>query len=139
MAWLPFPFPKCPACGRQWAYSYHYQCPGRGQVEVDPDARKVRCQHCRESWHVYDNRFICACGDQFSATDVQSAIDDIIATTKLFSRILEDNMRTARRAHELGESSLREWVSVVAEGIGGHLGGLLGKIAGTLARFLFGK
>ena len=138
MAWLPFPFPECPLCGQQWAYSYHYDCPYSGQVEVDPDSRHVRCQSCRENWSVWDNQFICACGHTFGTGDVRAAIDDIIATAQLFEMIVENNKREAARARSLGESSLRMWIQGVAQGIGGHIGGLLGRIAGALANVFFG-
>lgn len=138
MAWLPFPFPECPNCHRQWAYSYHYQCPQSGQVEIDPDARQVRCSSCRERWSVWDNKFICSCGDIFSTADVRAAINDIIETARLFERIVQDNRREAAKAKSLGESSLRVWIQGVAQVIGGRLGGLLGTIAGAVARRLFG-
>ncbi len=139
MAWLPFPFPECPGCYRQWAYSYHYECLQGGQVEVDPDARQVRCESCKEYWSVWDNKFICGtCGHTFSAQDVRSAIDDIIATASLFERFVELNRREAANAKALGEASLRAWIQGVATTLGGRLGGLLGTLAGVVARKLFG-
>jgi hypothetical protein len=138
VAWLPFPFPECPSCHRQWAYSYHYECPQDGQVEVDPDAPQVRCGSCRESWNVWDNKFICACTNTFRTADVQAAIDDIIATASLFEKIVADNRREAAKAKSLGEDSLRTWIQGVATMLGGRLGGLLGTIAGFVARNLFG-
>lgn len=106
---------------------------------MDPDARQVRCQSCRESWSVWNNQFICSCGNTFSTVDVRTAIDDIIATAKLFATIVENNKREAARARSLGESSLRVWIQGVAQGLGGYLGGLLGTIAGSLARMFFGS
>lgn len=138
MSWLPFPFPECPSCNRRWAYSYHHGCTQGGQVEVDPDARQVRCGSCKESWSVWDNRFICACGNTFSTSDVRSAIDDIIATASLFEKIVELNRREAANAKALGEASLRSWIQGIATTMGGRLGGLLGTIAGVVARKLFG-
>jgi hypothetical protein len=139
MSWLPFPFPECPYCGRKWAYSYHHACHYGGQVEVDPDLRLVRCESCQEEWGVWDNKFICLCGATFQAADVQTAIDDIIATARLFAYIVESNQREVERARQLGEGSLRMWIQGIAHGIGGHLGGLLGAIAGSLARILSGS
>jgi hypothetical protein len=107
-------------------------------VEVDPDARQVRCASCKECWNVWDNKFICACGDTFSAADVRSAIDDIIATASLFERIVELNRREAANAKALGEASLRAWIQGIATTIGGRVGGLLGTLAGAVARRLFG-
>jgi hypothetical protein len=138
MSWLPFPFPECPRCHQQWAYSYHHECPRGGQVEVDPDSRLVRCEACRTDWNVASNQFICACGNKFNTADVQAAIEDIIATARLFAFIVEGNQREAAKAHALGEGSLRAWIQGVALGVGGHVGGLLGTIAGSLARILFG-
>lgn len=137
MAWLPFPFPECPNCRQQWAYSYHYGCPLSGQVEVDPDSSQVRCQSCREGCSIWENEFICSCGNQFRPSDVQAAMNDIIATARLFAMLVESNKREAARARSLGESSLTLWIQAVARGAGGYIGGLLGTIAGSLARWLF--
>lgn len=139
MTWLPFPFPQCPSCGSHWAYSYHHGCAYQGQIEVDPDSRQVRCESCRVNSSVWDTQFLCKCGGVFGTADVRDAIDDIIATTKLFAVIVEDNAREAGRARAMGQSSLRSWIQGVATTVGGHIGGLLGAIAGTLANALFGK
>jgi hypothetical protein len=98
----------------------------------------VRCGSCRESWNVWDNKFICACTNTFRTADVQAAIDDIIATASLFEKIVADNRREAAKAKSLGEDSLRTWIQGVATMLGGRLGGLLGTIAGFVARNLFG-
>lgn len=137
MPWLPFPFPKCPRCGEEWAYSYHHACPQGGQVEVEPDSRLVRCESCREGWTVWDNKFICSCGGTFQTADVQAAIEDIIATARLFAYIVENNQREVARAREMGSGSLLVWIQGISQAIGGHIGGLLGTIAGSLVNHVF--
>jgi hypothetical protein len=139
MTWLPFPFPECPSCRQRWTYSYHYDCPNNGQVEVDPDSRRIRCQSCREKRSIWENKFICSCGNTFDSADVRAAIDDIIATASLFAMLVEKNKQEAARARSLGENSLRVWIQGVAQGVGGYLGGLLGTIAGSLARWFVGS
>jgi len=138
MSWLPFPFPECPSCRQKWAYSYHHDCPSGGQIEVNPDSRQIRCQACIDEAGIWDIRFICACRHSFGSMDVQAAIDDIVATASLFAMIVEQNKQEAAMARALGEESLRKWIGGVAITLGGHLGGLLGKIAGSFARFIFG-
>ncbi|MGH3167229.1 MAG: hypothetical protein ACRDN0_15230 [Trebonia sp.] len=106
---------------------------------MDPDSRRVRCESCRIDGSVWDTKFLCRCGAAFGTSEVRDAIDDIIATTKLFAMIVENNAREAGRARAMGESSLRSWIQGVATTVGGHIGGLLGAIAGTLANALFGR
>lgn len=136
--WLPFPFPKCPSCGEQWAYSYHRDCGSRGRIEFDPDATECRCDACLRSWSVWSTRFHCACGHVFDSDDVDAAIRDVRATLSMFARIVEQNAREASRVHRDGERSLRQWIQGFASELAGSVGSLLGRFAGTLARILMG-
>lgn len=136
--WLPFPFPRCPNCGEQWAYSYHRNCVDRGRIDIDPDENQCKCDGCSTCWSVWTTRFHCACGHTFSSDDVASAIRDVTATLSMFAKIVEQNARDASAVRRGGEHSLRGWIEGVARGLAGSVGSLLGRFAGTLARILMG-
>lgn len=136
--WLPFPFPRCPECWEQWAYSYHRDCAYRGRIELDPDTKHCRCEGCWTSWIVWQTQFYCSCGHIFSSDDVDDAIRDIMATLSMFASIVDQNTREAARVRNQGEASLRSWIQDFAKGVAGSMGSLLGTLAGTLARILMG-
>lgn len=136
--WLPFPFPQCPKCGEQWAYSYHRDCENRGRIELNPDSTECRCEGCHLTWPVHRTRFYCSCGHNFGSDDVDAAIRDIVATLSMFALIVENNTRETSQVQRYGEDSLRSWIEGLANGIAGSIGAILGKLAGTLARILMG-
>lgn len=107
-------------------------------MEVDPDRKLVRCVSCRNDGSVWNVRFYCSCGNAFNASDVRTALEDIIATSTLLERIVLQNLAEAQRARSLGQDSLAAWIGGIAQGIGGSIGGLLGSIAGSVVAWLFG-
>jgi hypothetical protein len=137
MAWLPFPFPRCPRCKATWPRSKHKDCVHRGSFDVDPDRAWVRCDGCRAEASVWSLVFYCSCENRFKSDEVRHALNDVLATADLFERLVRENVREAQLARSMGESSLRSWISALAQGVGGHLGGLLGTIAGKLAAHFF--
>lgn|ERR1017187_6638035 len=137
MAWLPFPFPRCPRCAETWPRSKHKDCASQGSFDVDPDRARVRCDSCRTEASAWNLVFYCSCGNRFHSDDVRRALDDVLATADLFERLVRDNIREAQMARSMGEGSLRSWVSAVAQGVGGYFGGLLGTLAGKLAAHFF--
>lgn len=137
--WLPFPFPQCPDCREEWAYSYHRDCVTRGRIELDPDVKFCRCEECEHSWPVWQTEFHCLCGHVYGSDEVDGAIRDITATLSMMALIVEQNEREARRVRQQGQVSLRLWIEKVAYEISGAIGSLLGRMAGNLARIIFGS
>jgi hypothetical protein len=137
MAWLPFPFPSCPRCTLAWPRSKHKDCTYSGSFDVDPDRARVRCEKCYAEASVWDLFFYCSCGNRFRSDEVRAALNDVLATANLFERLVRENVREAQLARSMGQNSLRSWISTIATGIGGHIGALLGTLAGKLASYFF--
>src|SRR6188508_777555 len=121
MAWVQFPFPECPHCRKSWAVSRHRDCPGKGSIEVQPDSRLVRCDACAEKWAVGGTNFYCACGWQFTSSDVDDAIEQLLQSARLLARIIDQHNEEVARIRRQGRDSFHSWLNAVAQGIGGAL------------------
>jgi len=132
MAWIPFAFPRCPNCEQAWTTSYHRNCHEGGQLELDPDARAVRCDGCGGEWSIWDSRFFCVCEHEFSAQDVRGALRDLIEAASRLARIFEENRHELARIRQSGDASLRAWLNRFAQGLAGSLGTAVGHLINTL-------
>ncbi len=137
MAWVQFPFPSCPRCNREWETTRHTDCVLGGALDIDPDARRVRCDQCYESWAVSTTTFNCSCGRSFLASEVDSALNEIIRAANLLAMIIEENQREVRSIRSQGQGSFQRWLDGVAQGIGGSMGRMLGNFIGSIAGWLF--
>jgi hypothetical protein len=133
-SWYPLPFPKCPSCSKAWVSCSHRGCSVKGQLEVEPWHELVKCAGCGQQWRLRASTFYCSCGASFTATQVDSAVSELIRATKsLYEEI-------ARRRAEIdtvktrSEASFSVWLSGIAQAIGGAAGFLAGK----LLKLLFG-
>jgi hypothetical protein len=134
MAWVQFPFPRCPKCAESWSVSRHYACPRHGSIEVAPDSRRVRCDACREQWAVGDTNFHCRCGWQFSTADVEDAIEQIIYSARILAQLIDQHNDEITRIRNQGRDSFRSWLNSIAQGIGGALGTAMGNVIGAIVR-----
>jgi hypothetical protein len=132
MSWVQFPFPHCPNCHESWQQAYHRDCAEHGSIELNPDKRKVRCDGCATSWGVWETRFYCVCGHAFGADEVEGALNEVIRAAELLARVLEDHRRDVEAIRQEGKNSLRAWLDRIAEGVGGSLGYMLGRVIGSL-------
>lgn len=129
MAWIQFPFPQCPKCGQFWVSSRHSGCATGSSVELDPDARRIRCPGCSASWQVWETTFHCSCGNTFTSDQVDEAIRKIIASASALARAIEQQREEIRAIRRSGRSSFDAWLSAFARGLGSALGGAFGSIA----------
>ncbi|OJJ17400.1 hypothetical protein BI308_22845 [Roseofilum reptotaenium AO1-A] len=84
--WIPFLFPKCPRCQKQWGKNYHRNCIFNGQLLVEPYSRQVKCQSCSTQWYILNSKFYCSCGYEFYPSEVEESL----STTQLLrQRLLE--------------------------------------------------
>ncbi|MEV6302560.1 hypothetical protein AB0M02_24315 [Actinoplanes sp. NPDC051861] len=134
---MQFPFPECPACSTSWAVSRHRGCRHRGSMEVEPDARRVRCDGCSEQWAVGDTNFYCSCGRRFSTSDVDHAIEQILFSARLLAALIERHNDELARIRRQGRESFRSWLNSLAERLGGKAGAVMGHVVGAVVRLLF--
>ncbi|MFI2632320.1 hypothetical protein ACH5A2_18270 [Streptomyces collinus] len=134
MAWLDFPFPSCPGCARSWETSAHRDCPATGNLNVDPDTERVRCEGCSDIWDVADSRFYCLCGHQFSAAEVADALAEMIRAAAVLDRLLRQNATELARIQDMGRGSLTSWLERLVSGFAGGLGKAMGFIVGSVLR-----
>jgi hypothetical protein len=139
MAWLQFAFPECPRCAESWKSSVHKDCGRGGTLELDPDAKQVRCDGCARQWNVWDSQFYCSCGHLFTAWEVDSALNEVIRAAHLLAQIIEQHRADLMAIQRAGQDSLRGWFARVAENVGGTLGKVLGTIVGSVTKMLFGR
>jgi hypothetical protein len=137
MAWVQFPFPECPHCRTSWAVSRHRHCYRHGSMEVQPDSRTVRCDGCAERWPVGQTNFFCACGWQFSTTDVDHAVEQIIYSARLLARLIDQHNDEIARIRSQGRESFRSWLNGMAQRFGGKLGAAMGHVVGAVVRMFF--
>lgn len=101
-------------------------------MELDPDARAVRCDGCGREWSVWDTRFYCVCAHEFSAQDVRDALRDLIDAARRLAQVVEENRRELARIRQTGDASLRSWLNHFAQGLAGGLGAALGHLINVL-------
>ncbi len=138
MAWLAFTFPECPGCHQSWEASRHRDCNMLGAVELNPDARVARCDQCPAQWSVMETNFYCMCGRMFQSHEVEDALYEIIRAAQLLAHIMEQHETDLAEICRAGESSVRRWLSNVAESVGEALGKAVGSLIGSIVRSIFG-
>lgn len=80
--YVPMPFPYCDRCGKQWGgNAVHTDC--GGDLELDPDNRRIRCKSCYKSWNLRESVFHCPHNHTFEASEVEDAVDDLVEDCKL--------------------------------------------------------
>src|SRR6185436_18605532 len=129
---VPFAFPRCPRCQQSWATNNHRGCRENGELDLDPDAKRVHCKGCGREWAVWDSRFYCNCGHEFSADDVEEALRDLIRAAATLADFLDEHRRELARIREAGDASLRSWLNRFAQGVAGALGTAVGHLINVL-------
>ena len=139
MSWVDLPFPQCPNCANSWSESLHRDCVRFGRLKLDPDRRHVKCGGCSIEWTIGESRFFCTCGRQFLASEVESAVSEIVRAAKLLADIMETYQADIAEIRSAGSNSFRSWLSKLTGSIAESLGSAIGTFFGSVVRSLFGS
>ncbi|NET42194.1 hypothetical protein [Okeania sp. SIO2B3] len=133
--WIAFLFPKCPSCGKQWGKNYHRGCTFNGQLLVEPYKRQVKCESCRDNWHILDSKFYCSCGYQFYASEVE----DALSTTQLLRQRLLQKINEMdsfeRTIASKSQNSFQQWVHNISYDIAKALSTTVSKAQEVIKNF----
>ncbi len=134
---IPLPFPKCKSCGQASSQSFHRNCGGRMYVEVTTD--EVYCDKCTKHWNAWDSTYYCTCGSAFEATDVRTALSEVLACCKVCAEEIAAQEAAQKRRESLSEVSLRSFLSSFFERIGYAFGVAIGAIIEAVTTYILKK
>ncbi|MGI0498736.1 hypothetical protein ACOKW7_07920 [Limnospira platensis CENA597] len=133
--YIPFYFPKCPSCGKQWGKNYHRSCIFNGELLIEPYQRQIKCDSCGEQWYVLDSKFYCSCGYQFYPSEVEEALTTTeFLRQRLLQKINEMDLYESQIIAK-SQSSFSQWVSDISYDIARVLGTTASKARQLITNF----
>lgn len=115
--YVPMPFPYCRLCRKKWdSYAIHKNC--GGVLELDPDAKTIRCTKCHGEWPLWESIFHCPRDHSFEANEIEIAVNELIDDCKLVAEELELMSTAYWRRTQMAQESKREFVRNSLEDIG---------------------
>ena len=132
---VSLPFPKCHSCGKDSVISYHRNCGGKMQVEIQTD--EVYCEKCKHHWNIWDSKYHCSCGAIFEAREVRKALMEVLACCRACADELADMDKAKKERTTESKKSFRSFVSGFIEGIGYSFGLSIGTIVDVIISLFF--
>ena len=134
---IPLPFPKCKVCGKAYETCIHSGCGGKISIEVSTD--EVYCDCCNEHWNIWKSNYHCSCGASFYATEVRTALTEVLVFCKVCAKEIEEQERTKKRRVELADASLRSFAAAFFEKLGYTFGVTIGTLIEIFVKFFKGS
>lgn len=116
--YVPFPFPQCPKCGKKSEQGYHHNNDCGGNLEINPNTEQVHCPKCGKIWNIWDTKYICNCGNEFTSEEITDTIEVMLLMCKLCLSELERQQKAKDKRKELTESSMKAFVNGFFEKLG---------------------
>lgn len=131
---IPIPFPKCNSCGEAAPKSYHRNCGGRMNIETTTDV--VYCNKCNSHWNVWDTTYYCTCGSAFKATEVRTALIEVLACCRVCAEEIVAQQQAQKKREKFSEISLKSFLSKFFEQLGYSFGVAIGTIIDAVTKYI---
>lgn len=133
---IPMPFPKCPKCAKLGENGYHRKC--GGALEINPDTNTVKCPKCDKKWDVWDSKYYCSCGNEFTSSEVHGAVEDMLMICKICIDNIAEQQQSQARRNKLAEDSVRSFIMGIFEHLGETVAFSATSVFQIIKHFLFG-